>query len=82
MSASVACGKVLSQTGEDKESPVFINMGLSLLKGKSMDNAIRKAVELGVGKIVPIMGLHCVSRLKENEIPGRIERWAGIVRRC
>ncbi len=80
MSSGMAKGKILSQVGEDTESPVFITMGLSLLKGKSMENAIRKAVELGVGKIVPVMGVHCVSRLKEKEIPGRVERWTGIAR--
>ncbi len=73
-------GKILSPAGEGTESPVFITMGLSLLKGKAMDGAIRKAVELGVSRIVPVLGAHCVSKLKESEIPDRLERWTGIVR--
>ncbi len=80
VSGDKALGKILSQAGEGTESSVFITMGLSLLKGKAMDGAIRKAVELGVSRIVPLRGVHCVSRLSDNEVPDRVERWSGIVR--
>ncbi len=75
-----ASGKILAQKGAQVESPVAITMGLALLKGKAMDTALRKAVELGVYRVVPVMSVRTVVKLKPDEIPSRVERWNEIVK--
>lgn len=49
-----------------------------LVKGKRMDWIVEKAVELGVGRIVPIISDRTIVRLNEKEAAARLERWERI----
>jgi len=43
-------------------SPYFVTLGQAILKGKTMDLIVQKAVELGVRKIVPFVSEHSLVR--------------------
>ena len=47
----------------------------ALLKGKHFDLVIQKAVELGVGEIIPVITRRTVSRPEGERVEGRLARW-------
>ena len=47
-------------------------------KGSRWDWTIEKAVELGVGRIVPVLSARCIVRLSAAERPAKAERWRRI----
>jgi len=62
----------------DRESPLEITLGLSILKRDAMNTAIQKATELGVTHIVPVETVNTsVSRKKFEK---RHEHWHQIIR--
>ena len=69
---------ILSKTEMTSESPLNIYMGQALLKGSALDSAVRKATELGVGRILPLSTERCVSKLANEAQAGRTERWQRI----
>ncbi|MDT8389475.1 MAG: 16S rRNA (uracil(1498)-N(3))-methyltransferase [Lentisphaeria bacterium] len=50
-----------------------------LVKGKRMDWIVEKAVELGVGRIAPVISDRTIVRLNDKEAAARLERWERIV---
>lgn len=60
------------------EPSVFITLFQCLPKGDKMDSVVRQSVELGVGKIVPVLSSNCVSRPEQKQILKKIERWQKI----
>jgi len=71
-------GDILSRTTLETESPVDITMGQALIKGNAFDLLVRKAVELGVRRIVPLKTRHCVARLAKESERNRTQRWQRI----
>ena len=73
--------KGLSAAGEMATAPLP-SMRLTLFacvtKGSRWDWTIEKAVELGTGRIVPVLSERCVVRLSEAERPAKAERWRRI----
>ena len=47
--------EILSSEKNDTESPLKIHLGQSLVKGNGFDVILRKAVELGVNSISPLL---------------------------
>lgn len=66
--------------------PVLISMGLGILKHKAMETAIRKSVELGVHRIIPLQCRYSVPRKKQGEERDRLDKWnrisAEAVKQC
>lgn len=60
------------------EPDVFVTLYQALPKGDKMDYIVQKSVELGVGKIVPVMTARCVSRPDEKPLKKKIARWQKI----
>ncbi len=71
-------GKIVAQQKLETESPVFIWMGQSLIKGNRFDNLVRKAVELGVGSVVPLHTIRSIPKFKKAEESKKLERWQRI----
>ncbi len=71
-------GKIFAQQQLETESPVFVWMGQSLIKGNRFDNLVRKAVELGVGSVVPLQTMRSIPKFKKTEESKKIERWQRI----
>ncbi len=66
---------VSSNTNSD---PINLILCIGLLKGKSFDNVIRKAVEIGVCRIIPMVTGRTVPDVSKKE-KARIERWEKII---
>ena len=64
------------------ESPLAIELGLSVSRGERMDVAIQKATELGVKTITPVITQHCVVKLTEERRLQRHQHWQNIVYRA
>ena len=70
----------LKENADDCESPLTIFLGQGMVKGTGFDGIVRRAVELGVGKIFPVSAKRCISKLSPEDIPKKMERWKRIAR--
>ncbi len=62
----------------DTEPTIFVTLYLCLTKGDKMDMAVRQAVEMGAGRIIPVISTNCVSRPDEKALKKKQERWQKI----
>jgi 16S rRNA (uracil1498-N3)-methyltransferase len=62
------------------ESPLRVCLGQGMVKGTGFDGIVRKSVELGVDKVVPISASRCISKLSQEEAVKKIDRWSRIAR--
>ena len=60
--------KVVGRKKCENEPDVFVTLYQALPKGDKMDYIVQKCVELGVGKIVPMISARCVSRPDEKSL--------------
>jgi 16S rRNA (uracil1498-N3)-methyltransferase len=59
--------------------PLNIHLALGVSKGERMDYALRKSVELGVGRITPLFTERSQVHLSGPRLERRLEHWRGIV---
>lgn len=69
---------LLSKEASRTEPSVFVRLYQALPKGDKMEWIIQKAVELGVGEIIPVLSSRCVSRPDEKTMAKKIARWQKI----
>ena len=60
------------------ESPLRICLGQGLVKGAGFDGIVRRSVELGIDKIIPVNANRCVSNLSQEDITKKNDRWRRI----
>ena len=60
------------------EPALLVTLYQALAKGERMDWAIQKAVELGAGRIVPVLTRHTVVQLDDKKARKRAERYQRI----
>jgi 16S rRNA (uracil1498-N3)-methyltransferase len=60
------------------KSPFGITLFACVTKGSRWDWTIEKAVELGVGRIVPVISDRCIVRIDRGERTAKRERWQRI----
>ncbi len=70
--------RILETTMPNRESPLTVVMGQSLIKGKKMDFVVQKATELGVSQIIPFISSRSVTSLNEGRSEQRANRWRRI----
>ena len=70
--------EVLDRQRNEAEPSVFVTLFQCMPKGDKMDLIVQKAVELGVGRIVPVLSKRCVSRPDEKSFVKKIQRWQKI----
>lgn len=63
---------------EPLETRGHVILAAGLLKSDKFDWVVQKAVELGVGTIVPVQMKHCVVKLNETRQRDKIKRWQRI----
>ena len=71
--------EVLAWRNVECESPLSVTLIQALQAGDKMDLTVQKAVELGVGQIVPVISRRSVVRLSGERAQRRVEHWRGVV---
>ncbi len=79
----VARAGVLAEIGDfqdiEVESPLSIVLAQGISRGERMDYTIRKAVELGVTAIVPLVTERTQVKLTGDRLDRRMNHWLGII---
>ncbi|MDR3300126.1 MAG: 16S rRNA (uracil(1498)-N(3))-methyltransferase [Candidatus Accumulibacter sp.] len=70
--------EVLAWRGLELESPLVLTLVQALQAGEKMDLTVQKAVELGVGRIVPVLSRRGVVRLEGERAKKRVTHWRGV----
>jgi 16S rRNA (uracil1498-N3)-methyltransferase len=70
---------VLEHHPIERESPLHITLVQGISAGDRMDFTLRKAVELGVADIQPLVTTRSVARPKGDRAEGRREHWQKVV---
>ena len=70
----------LKEDASTCESPLRICLGQGMVKGTGFDGIVRKSVELGVDKVVPVSASRCISKLSQEDTAKKIDRWSRIAR--
>ena len=70
----------LKEDASNCESPLRICLGQGIVKGTGFDGIVRKSVELGVDKVVPVSASRCISKLSQEDAAKKIDRWSRIAR--
>ena len=60
------------------ESPLRICLGQGMVKGTGFDGIVRKSVELGVDRVVPVSADRCISKLSQEDATKKMDRWRRI----
>ena len=69
---------VLAWDDRECESPLALTLVQALQSGDKMDMTVQKAVELGVGRIVPVSSRRSVVRLDGERAVRRVEHWRAV----
>jgi 16S rRNA (uracil1498-N3)-methyltransferase len=70
---------VLQHRAIEREAPLFITLVQGVSAGEKMDSTVRKAVELGVAAIQPVLAERSVARPKGERADSRREHWQRVV---
>jgi len=70
---------VLQHRSIEREAPLRITLVQGISAGDKMDSTVRKAVELGVALIQPILATRSVARPKGERAEGRRDHWQKVV---
>ena len=65
---------ILSSKASENEPAVFVRLFQALPKGDKLDTVIQKAVECGVGEIIPFESERCVVRIKADAEEKKYQR--------
>ncbi|MDA8364136.1 MAG: 16S rRNA (uracil(1498)-N(3))-methyltransferase [Gammaproteobacteria bacterium] len=79
MSHDRVSAEIQSCSGIDRESPLDITLIQAVSSGDRMDLTIRMAVELGVARIVPVIGVRSVVHLEGERARKRQRHWEEVV---
>ena len=74
----VAVG-VQARVEVERESPLDVTLVQAVSSGDRMDLTIRKAVELGVTRIVPVISVRSVVQLSGDRAAKRVQHWEDVV---
>ncbi|MGQ0651669.1 MAG: 16S rRNA (uracil(1498)-N(3))-methyltransferase [Betaproteobacteria bacterium] len=70
---------VLGHRDVERELPLRVGLVQGLSSGERMDFTVRKAVELGVAEIWPVLAESSVARPKGERAASRLEHWRRVV---
>ncbi|MDR3087073.1 MAG: 16S rRNA (uracil(1498)-N(3))-methyltransferase [Azoarcus sp.] len=74
-----AVAEVLSWRDVERESPLGLTLVQGLQSGEKMDLTMQKAVELGIGRIAPVLTRRSVVRLEGERAKKRVAHWRAVV---
>lgn len=62
----------------ERESPLAVTLLQGIARGERMDNAVQKATELGVARILPIAAERSVVQLGDERAERRVAHWQAV----
>ncbi|HSH29441.1 MAG TPA: 16S rRNA (uracil(1498)-N(3))-methyltransferase, partial [Thiohalobacter sp.] len=71
--------RIREHIGQERESPLDIELLQGVARGEKMDLILQKAVELGVSRIVPLATERSQVRLSGERLDKRMQHWRGIL---
>ncbi|MGR9099872.1 MAG: RsmE family RNA methyltransferase, partial [Gammaproteobacteria bacterium] len=71
---------ILEWIDRSAESPLTVEFGLAVSRSDRMDFALQKSVELGVGRITPLLTERCVVQLSGERLSQKMQHWQKIAR--
>lgn len=71
--------EVLAWRDAERESPLQLTLAQAVSAGEKMDFTLQKAVELGIGRIEPLLSERSVVRLSGERAEKRVAHWQGVV---
>ena len=78
MDSQTVTAQILRQEPSQAEPSVFVRLYQALPKSDKMELILQKAVELGVGEIVPVLTERCISRPDPKSMEKKLQRWQKI----
>ena len=70
---------LLQHRAVERESPLRVTLIQGVSSGERMDSTLRKAVELGVAEVQPVLATRSVARPKGERAEGRRSHWQKVV---
>jgi 16S rRNA (uracil1498-N3)-methyltransferase len=70
---------LLQHIALEREAPLRVTLVQAVSAGEKMDSTVRKAVELGVAAIQPVLATRSVARPKGERAESRREHWQKVV---
>jgi 16S rRNA (uracil1498-N3)-methyltransferase len=70
---------LLQHRAIERESPLRVTLVQGVSAGEKMDSTLRKAVELGVAEVQPVLAARSVARPKGSRAEGRRAHWQKLV---
>jgi 16S rRNA (uracil1498-N3)-methyltransferase len=70
---------LLQHRAVEREAPLHVTLVQAVSAGEKMDSTVRKAVELGVAAIQPVLATRSVARPKGERAESRREHWQKVV---
>jgi 16S rRNA (uracil1498-N3)-methyltransferase len=70
---------ILQHRAIERESPLRVTLVQGVSAGEKMDSTVRKAVELGVAEIQPVLAARSVARPKGERADSRRAHWQKVV---
>ena len=70
---------LLQHRAIERESPLRVTLIQGVSSGERMDSTLRKAVELGVAEVQPVLATRSVARPKGERAEGRRSHWQKVV---
>lgn len=71
--------KIIAWVAVERESPLQVTLAQAISSGDRMDFTLQKAVELGVGAIVPLAAERSVVKLAGERAEKRRDHWQNVV---
>lgn len=78
MDSQTVTAQILRQEPSQAEPSVFVRLYQALPKSDKMELILQKAVELGVGEVVPVLTERCISRPDPKSMEKKLQRWQKI----
>jgi 16S rRNA (uracil1498-N3)-methyltransferase len=70
---------LLQHRAVERESPLRVTLVQGVSSGERMDSTVRKAVELGVAEVQPVLATRSVARPKGDRAENRRSHWQKVV---
>jgi 16S rRNA (uracil1498-N3)-methyltransferase len=70
---------LLQHRSVEREAPLRVTLVQAVSAGEKMDSTVRKAVELGIAEIQPVLATRSVARPKGERAENRREHWQKVV---